>query len=185
MPKDRPVRMTPAQYHALGGVDENGRLHVTDRRTMQALVRRGWARQESKRKKTWWIITESGRAAYANSPQVAPPRPRPHWPEYWQRNRLAPGRYVAEGHEIIQPARGMLWRVLCPSRAPDDPTGYRDTLAEAVELLAQHLWQADATCHAFHADPAAHPPQLNAVDPADAGSAIDRTDPAIKEEPTT
>ena len=181
MPKGRTVRMTTAQYHALGSVDENGQLHVTDRRTLHALVRRGWAREDSKRKKRWWTITESGRAAYANSPQVTPPRKRPQWPEYWQWNRLAPGRYVAEAHEILQPSRGMLWRVLCPSRAPEDPVGYRDTLAEAVELLVHHSWEADATCHA--PGPIRWLNTTTALDEY-ASSETDQT-AATKEEPTT
>ncbi|WP_225730935.1 MULTISPECIES: hypothetical protein [unclassified Nocardia] len=130
--------MSSAQFYALASADDTGRLAVTDRRTLHALARRGWVYRQRVRKKSWWVITDSGRAAYQNSPRVRPPRVRPHWPSYWDVQRLAHAWYLAEGHEIIRPAHGMLWRVLCPATSSDEPLGHCDTLAEAVELLVQH-----------------------------------------------
>lgn len=76
---------------------------------------------------------------------------------------------------------------VCPSRASEDPIGHRDTLAEAVELLVHHRWDANATCHAFQADSAAQPPLLNMADVLDeyVSSGIDGTDTATEEESTT
>lgn len=145
MPTDKPVRMTDAQYLALGSANDDGRLTSTDRRTMTTLARRGWVREERKKKKIWWTITEAGQQAYTSSPEVIPQRQRPWWRPAWEPTRVVTGGYLVEGHAIFQPARGMLWCIHCPDRAPDKPVGYGENLADAVEILASHLYGITGT----------------------------------------
>lgn len=143
------ARMTRAQLHALDSADGTGQLLATDRRTLHALTRRGWARRNEarvrKRVRTWWTITDSGRAARA-SPLITDPPPRPVWPASWTVQRATPSLYcLDDGHRITRPAQRMLWRVLCPARSPEEPLGHHDYLAEAVDHLRSHL-HAAAPC---------------------------------------
>jgi hypothetical protein len=133
--------MTAYQHIALTTADAEGRLRVTDRRVISALLRRGWVAEHRHRrgKRRWWTITQAGRDALAADPIVQAPRPRVHWRSHWDITRHTPGRYTVDTHTLLRPARPMLWRVLCPDRHPENPIGYRDTLADAIELLNEHL----------------------------------------------
>lgn len=138
MATNEPARMTLSQHAALCSANADGLLTWTDRRVIKALIRRGWAREHvGRRGRRSWYITETGQMALDSAPVIAPPRIRPNW-RHWDHERVAQGHYVVEGHELIRPAQGMLWRVCCP-RVPDEPVGHANALAEAVELLAGHL----------------------------------------------
>lgn len=132
------VRMTMAQQAVLESARQDGHLGQTDRRVIKGLIRRGWVREQvGRRGRRSWYITAAGQMALDNAPEIVPPRVRPNW-RYWEHERLTQGHYLVEGHELVRPAQGMLWHVHCPD-LPDKPVGYRQILAEAVELLAEHL----------------------------------------------
>ncbi|WP_063044972.1 hypothetical protein [Nocardia pseudovaccinii] len=140
------ARMTRAQLCALDSADCTGQLQATDKRTLHALTRCGWARRHEarvrKRVRTWWSITDSGRAA-RDSPLITDPPPRPVWAASWTVQRVTPNLYVLDdGHRITRPAQRMLWRVLCPANSPDVPLGHHDFLAEAVDDLRSHIHTA-------------------------------------------
>ncbi|MFC0429897.1 hypothetical protein [Kutzneria buriramensis] len=156
------ARMSPAQHTVLRSADETGQLTITDRRTVKALARRGWAeavtRRTKKKTTTQWIITAAGRAARDNDPIITQ-RPPIYWPDVWTRQRSADGnRYVISkrksgDHELIRLHRGMLWQVRCPLRPEDKPVAYRQYLGEAVDELGHHLARTDACGLELSPDP--------------------------------
>ncbi|MEU6562529.1 hypothetical protein [Nocardia nova] len=140
------ARMTRAQFEALNSADSTDRLQTTDKRTLHALTRRGWARRHEARVRTrtrnWWTVTDSGRAA-RDCPQITQTPLRPAWPASWTVQRVTPNLYVLDdGHRITRPAQRMLWRVLCPANSREAPLGHHDFLAEAVDDLRSHIHSA-------------------------------------------
>lgn len=147
------ARMSPAQHVVLRSADQTGPLAITDRRTVKALIRRGWAEAVTRRKKnrvtTRWFITAAGIDARDNDPVITA-RPPIYWPDVWARRRSADGnRYVigerkSGDHELVRPHRGMLWQVRCPLLPDDQPVAYRQYLGEAVDELGYHFARTDA-----------------------------------------
>jgi hypothetical protein len=62
------------------------------------------------------------------------------WPAHWERGRLRPGLWAAEGHRIkrVTPNAGS-WDVTCP-RIAGRRVGGGEILQAAVDALADHLW---------------------------------------------
>jgi hypothetical protein len=171
----QPPTMTHAQHHALMSAGPDGRLTVTHRGILGALIRRGWVRAvETRRRRktvTHYEITGEGLTARDAVP-VAPPRARPLWRESWTVTPVRVGRcYIVDCHKLVLPGRDMLWRVLCPSCAADQPVGYCETLADAVERLARHLIGAD--CPRSGVTPPVDPDELPpAADDTDDGQTV-------------
>lgn len=152
--------MTLAQQVVLEAADPQTRIiprNKVDGRSMTRLSRNGWAVQvvdKRRKNRVWfrWEITDTGLEAREHA-DIVEPAPRPYW-RHWDRTRLSGNEYVVAGHTISRPAQPMLWRVFCPAGG-DEPVGHRRLLAEAADLLAEHL--ARATHHGTPRDPAVSP----------------------------
>lgn len=163
--------MTGAQPVVLEAADPETRIiprEKADGRSMTRLARNGWAaRVVAKRRKNhvWfrWEITEAGLEAREYA-EIVEPAPRPHW-RHWDRTRLSGNEYVVAGHTISRPAQPMLWRVLCPALGDDAPVGHRRLLAEAADLLGEHL--ARVADHGTPRNPALEEPTAVDLDRAD------------------
>lgn len=140
----RRFQMTRAQHMILEAADPQTRIipdRTIDRRSLSRLVHREWVVRVQHRKrgaKIWyrWEITDAGIEARAHA-DIREPHPRPDWrgrPVV----RISHNEYIAAGHTISRPAQTMLWRVFCPARG-STPVGYRTLIAEAADLLAQHM----------------------------------------------
>jgi hypothetical protein len=139
------MRMNPTQFHALSTADpDTGKLAYVDRRTVNGLVRRGWAEKRAHRPKgrrrevVEWFRTDAGAYALAVADVVEPPA-RPDWRD-WEVATVRRGvEFVANGHTVVKQPGGCGWRVDCPDR-PGRSVGVAETLAEALDLLAPHLF---------------------------------------------
>lgn len=138
------VRVSQAQWFALESVRPDGYLAETDRRVLLALQRRGWVREElygrGRRPRARWAITKAGSELLASSPEIVTPLPRVDWAGL-EHHEVERDHIEAASHQVLRPQPGLLWRVLCPADPPDKPLGYRDTKAEAVELLTSHYYR--------------------------------------------
>lgn len=137
------VRVTPSQEAVMrSAAGDEHELAQTDRRVVPALIRRGLvAAAEVKRgrrkPRTVYRLTTAGVAAVQAGLEVIVPPARPDWRGFWEREKVGTDHWLVEGHELHRPARTMLWQVRCPERRR--PVAHRDTLAEAVEALYEHL----------------------------------------------
>lgn len=136
-------RMTRAQQAVLDAADTDTRRipeNMVDGRSMRRLARNGWAvrvvdKKRGRKVRYRWDITDSGLEARANA-EIVELAPRPNW-RHWNKHQLSANEYVVEGHTISRPAQTMLWRLFCPAHY--EPIGHEQFLAEAAELLTEHL----------------------------------------------
>jgi len=138
MSQHQSVRMTPAQYNALVNTNVDGRLRTTDRRTICALIRgAGYDTNINEQR--------------FGGPLPTPAKPHSRTPPRSLRRDRVPhdavhGNGVASDladtwpptTNLSNPPAGCSGACYVPA-ARAGPVGYSETLADAVELLANHL----------------------------------------------
>lgn len=160
-------RMSSAQHTALTNLTDEGCLTTTDKRVIKPLLRQKWVveiqvRVGRRRPRPAWRITEAGQLALGADPKIIHPSPRANW-RHWEKERWSEDHYVVEGHELVRPARGMLWRVRCLDHA--EPVAHHETLVEAVEELAQHLLWNTSCSRVAHSGTSTELDENAATDP--------------------
>lgn len=154
MSRRRNEQLTPGQAHVLNSAGADGRITDPDGRVLPGLDRRAWVRKvtttprarkgrSAPRPRVHWEITAAGREALAALPVVKPAE-RPQWRRTWTVQRVSPHDYVIDAsHRVYRTARDSAWTVLCPDLPTGDVAACVDTLAEAVEALADHLYRTE------------------------------------------